>query len=268
MVRLAVLSLLSLSLLAGTASAAPPDAAKLRAAGVKVSWPVTGTATMAPGQVVEVRVTSRRTRSEVSLARVGARDRVMRIIARKTLRSGSFRAVLPAAASGARYALRLRVAGHDYQSVIVTPRPAVPAPAPPPATSVLAAAPQGPCDVGSGGPQTTVGPAVRGAGERLTIELLNRGPGCLGIPVTMTVAWERLTADGVWQAVPRGCFGYGPPEDDRSGCVGLPSFAVVAPGETHRTWVDVPTDFEPGRYRLSASVPGVSGWEFTVLPTM
>ena len=139
MVRAAVLSLLSLSLFAGAASAAPPDAAKLRAVGVKVSWPVTGTATMAAGQVVEVRVTSRRTRSEVSLARVDARNRVMRVIARKSLRSGTFRAVLPQVRVDAGYALRLRVAGRRYSSRIRVPAPV--APAPPAPAPVLTPAP-------------------------------------------------------------------------------------------------------------------------------
>ena len=127
MLRVTVLSLLSALALAAPAAAAPPNAAKLRALGVKVAWPATGS--LQPGHGVEVRVTSRRARSRVALVRVDTRGRVVRSVARATLRSGTFRAALPADA-GARYTLQLAVGKLRYFSLITTPKAVPPVAAP------------------------------------------------------------------------------------------------------------------------------------------
>ena len=122
---------LLLGAVAATAALPPAEPPSRSVAGVHATWPLTAPeTTLAPGAKLVVRVSSPRRRSQLSLVRVDARGRALRTIARKTLRSGTFTAQIPAAMPGARYALRLNVAGHKRWSWITTPVPAAPAPAP------------------------------------------------------------------------------------------------------------------------------------------
>ena len=191
--------------------------------------------------------------------------RVLRAVARRTLRSGRFRATIPAGAPGALYKLSLTVGRQRYWSWIATPKP-LPAPAPaptptPPATPAPAPAP-GTCD-GAGVPETTVTPAALRAGELLQVRVRNAGPGCLSDQATQVNTWETLNLLGEWEPVPRSCDG-GPPPDPPSGCVGLPAFHILFPGESFERAIGVP-DFPPGRYRVTSSIPGVLRFEFEVL---
>ena len=65
--RIVVSSLLCLLAFPATAAAKPPNATALKKKGVRVSWPVPATATMAVGDTLEVRVRSERRRVKVSL---------------------------------------------------------------------------------------------------------------------------------------------------------------------------------------------------------
>jgi hypothetical protein len=121
------LALLALLMIPARAAAAlpaahPPDRAALKAAGVRVTWPVAGsTASRGFGAKLSVKVVSKHARSRLALLRVNASGRPLRAVARRTLRSGTFSARVPRYPTGAVYELRLIVAGQTYSSWITTP---------------------------------------------------------------------------------------------------------------------------------------------------
>lgn len=63
---------------------------------------------------------SRAHQSELSLVRIGARGRAISVVARKTMRSGTFKARVPRP-EAKRYALRLRIADRAFASDFRTP---------------------------------------------------------------------------------------------------------------------------------------------------
>ena len=93
-------------------------------AGVQVSWPLSQPETsLSPGARLTVKVASKRRRSQVSFVRVNAAGKGLRTVAKRTLRRGSFTVSVPDATPGARYALRLTVAGRKRFSWVTTPPP-------------------------------------------------------------------------------------------------------------------------------------------------
>src|SRR5689334_12212247 len=73
-------------------AALPPAEPPARViAGVKVVWPLSEPATqLAPGTSLTVRVSSAKRRAAIALVRVNQQGRVLRRVAGKTLRTGSF----------------------------------------------------------------------------------------------------------------------------------------------------------------------------------
>jgi len=99
--RIAGLSLLALVALAPTAEAATPN----RVAGVKLSWP--SKAAFKPGEQVSLGVRSQARKASVAFL-AGHK-----VLARKTLRNGTFRMKVPSPA-GITYVLRATVAGKSH----------------------------------------------------------------------------------------------------------------------------------------------------------
>ena len=205
-------------------------------AGVRVTWPVTKAETsLAPGTKIVVRVSSSKRRSQLSLARVDASGRTMRVIARKTLRSGTFSATLPAAAP-ARYALRLGLAGRQYRSWITTPAPA-PSPAPPkpaPApTSVSYCGSTPPLPTSEFRAEVHVQTTSVQAGQSLAYTVVSLGKGTINDSASHILAADPAT--GIL-----GPFGA--------------TYTPMTQGVPVAYTQDVPLDTAPGRYRILHTV--------------
>ena len=222
----------------------PPDAAALRAAGLRVTWPVASTApvALAGGPPLRVRVAragratgARRARARLALVRVDGGGRPMRIVTGGVLTSGPFTARLPARA-GARYALRLEVGERRWWSWILTSGPPVPA--------SEAVCPT----TGTGAGGLRIEPAAARAGELVTATLMNAGTGCLFAGADY--AWDALLPDGTWEPIkPK----YGFPLIGPRG---------VHPGETFAFAIGglrVFADLQPGPHRLVKTVEGPNG---------
>jgi hypothetical protein len=232
-----------LGLLAGAVAsiaALPPAEPPSRSvAGVYVTWPLTAPeTTLAPGAKLVVRVSSPRRRAQVSLVRVDARGRALRAIARRTLRKGTFTAQVPAAAPGARYALRLNVAGHKRWSWITTPVQMAPSPVPAPvATAAPTVEPKALSYCGDvWWPWTAFAASVSTsattvtAGEPLTYTVTNTGQG----PMDDTGRYELQPEGQLSQS-------WGQPGDHAGS---LPA------GASAEHEITIPADTEPGRYRV------------------
>ena len=104
--------------------AAPPAPV---VAGVQVSWPLSKHETvLSPGAKLTVRIVSKRRHAQVSFVRVNAAGKGLATVAKRTLRRGSFTATVPVATPGARYALRLTVAGRKRFSWVIDRRRGAP----------------------------------------------------------------------------------------------------------------------------------------------
>jgi len=176
----------------------------------------------------------------------------MRVVARRTLRSGTFKATLPAT-PGARYRLQLAAGNLRYSSAIATAAPA-PIPAAAPAPPAPAPAPAGdPC---VGVPleyevTRTATPSSGRPGDLVTFTITNHGPGCVWWPSTDWPHWKRATAEGGWEHVPVDpCTSTVVAPDAPPTCAGLPAFWPLEPGGIHVYQHRIPTGLTPGRHRI------------------
>jgi hypothetical protein len=245
--RIALVAALMPLVIAAPARAALPPAhppAK-KVAGVRVSWPPL--TTVKAGTIVGVKVSSAHRRSQLSLLRVDAAGRPVRALFRDTLLSGTFSVTIPPAPAGARYELRLEVAGKRYWSWLTTPT----------ATPVLAAPVMIPAPQPE--PQTcTSGPAVGelriantsvAPGGLLSYMLVNTGTTCLWAGPSW--ALERQLGDGSWTAV----------ETD---AVFTTEVQQLRPGAAYSKQAMVPADAPPGSYRLIDKLLGDGRLNFAV----
>lgn len=213
------------------AHAAPPPARPVT--GVKISWPLKAPqTTLAPGSRLTVKVVSAKRRSEISLVRVNAGGRAVARIASLKLRSGSFRATVPAG-DGLRYSLRIKLAGRTYSSTILTPAavppPTIPAPPlpsdPPPCVS----------------PTFSLGLAPTSATATrdtpFPVELQNLGA------ATLHIDGPREWSQPGW-AVPD--LAWSDPQD-----------VTLAPGQRGVATAAVPPQLAPGVYTLERSARGL-----------
>ena len=233
-------------------------------AGVQVTWPLTKSETvLAPGAKLTIRVASKRRSAKLSFVRVNASGKALSTVAKRTLRRGSFTVTVPSA-SGARYALRLAVAGRERFSWVTTPAAVAPAPPAPTATPTPAPTsvplsfcpdtpPQTSADINA--TITPASPTVE-PGETLAFEITNAGPG-------------GFTALGAAKVVPDGqpATAYWASEAPMTG---------LRPGESAQRSVLVPADTAPGMYRIQTEViwaqcdmllfKAFAGGTFEVLP--
>jgi len=204
--------LLLLGVAPGSALAKPPNRDVLRAEGVRVNWPATGT--LSAGQRLTVKVESRRARVRLVLFRADAQGHVMRTLARRTLRKGTFSPVLPLHV-GARYGLRLAVAGHRYTSFITTSCP----------------------PAGQSGVELRLSALQGRSGDTLTLSMANTGANCL--MYGYGYRWERMQADGTWQDVPAPTI------------MAAPSIGLSLGPDSIETEPVLVWPGSPGQYRLS-----------------
>jgi hypothetical protein len=86
-----------------------------------VDWPVRGDQVrMLAGQKVQVRVRSAERRSIISLVRVDRAGKVMSVVARRVVRTGTFTAKVPTAGVPTRYRLRVVIAGRPRREALIT----------------------------------------------------------------------------------------------------------------------------------------------------
>jgi hypothetical protein len=244
MVRVALVSLVSLLAVPAAARAALPPAnppAK-SVAGVKLGWPLKGPeSSVTSGSALTVKVRSSKRRAVVSLVRTDAAGKPNLLIARRALRNGSFKIAVPQA-GGQRYQLRVEIAGKRYFSWVITPAgvtcslctnihrssplpPPDPGPAPLPLT----------CDISLPTPdvQVRVDSQTLTLGGTLDYAIV-AGSQCVTAGAGYT--WQRQLADGTWEALPA------PP---------FPSYAVLLkPRGTFAKSAVLPADAGPGTYRL------------------
>jgi Big-like domain-containing protein len=221
----------------------PPNAAVLRALGLKVGWPVRGSTATVPGGrqlVVDVaRVPGRHGRRpsvRVSLVRLDGRGVPMYAVARSTLKSGTFTAQVPRRAG--RYVLWLHVAGRHY------------------GTSITAGCPTD----GQSAAALHLEPAAGRPDERFNVRIVNTGETCLS--AGYGEQWERQLADGSWQPI------------TPLHPIPVPAVAFnVMPGASFTHQTSVWPELTPGTYRVVKSVTGETGSgtitltaPFTVLP--
>ena len=215
-------------------AALPPAEPPARVvAGVQVTWPLSKPETsLAPGSKLTVRIASKRRRAQVSFIRVNAQGDGLATVAKRTLRRGSFTVTVPAA-TGARYALRLTVAGRKRFSWVTTPVPAPPAPAP---HSFCGPnnPPQARADING---TVTPASATIQAGQTLAYTVGNTGPGI-------------FTAAGAAVLVREG---ESPPNRPDFGPTTL-----LRAGEVSAQSTVIPADTAPGVYRLSAGISWAS----------
>jgi hypothetical protein len=235
-VAIVCLLLLPASAHAALPAAHPPGKS---VAGVKIAWPLTAAeTTQAPGASLSVRVRSSHRRAQLTLARVDGRGRALHAVARRTLRSGTFTVRLPALA-GARYALRLTVAGKHYWSWILTPAPKLA----PVTTPSIDCGQEYACETGcaalGGAPnaEIAVTPATARPGDAVQVTIVNRGAGCLISPDGNIAYWEQQLSDGSWE-----------PAGHELSVQVLTLTAL--PGATWTGVKTVGADFVPGAYRL------------------
>lgn len=196
------------------------------AAGPKVTWPERRT--YAPGEKLTVKVVST-ARVRVALVRESASGKVMRTVARRTLRRGTFSAAAP---SAGRYSLRV---GARSRAFTVASGPAAPQPSEPL-----------PCarSHGDKAELRLAAPTVT-AGGVLAAEVVNTSAaGCLMGGVGYL--FERLQPDGSWARVP-------------TNLVFITVGVMIEPGRSFPKQVQIPADFTPGSYRLRDSVYGANG---------
>lgn len=229
--RTALVAALAGAIIAPSAAiaATPAKAPPRTVSGVKISWPQV--TEVAPGTKLSVKVRSAKRRSQLAFLSVtpGAKRAVL---AKKTLRSGTFSVTVPSAA-GASYELRITVAGKRYASTITT---RAPAPTPPPVSSPAPPPPLPFCT----GPRLPFAAEVRAdtttvrAGESVAYTLVNTGQRPFA---NMQVG--HLYADGV-------------PGDYRVQYPEAPFVLHAGEQQTHQ--LTVPANTVPGRYRIAHSV--------------
>jgi hypothetical protein len=213
-------------LVALAAAAALLVAPAAEAAGPKVTWPEQRT--YAPGEKLTVKVVSP-ARVRVALVRESASGKVMRTVARRTLRRGTFSAAAPRAG---RYSLRVGARSRDFTVA------AKPASSPRPSEPL-------PCarSHGDAAELRLAAPTVI-AGGVLSAEVVNTSAGCLMGGVGYL--FERLQPDGSWARVP-------------TNLVFITVGVMIEPGRSFPKQVQIPADFAPGSYRLRDSVYGANG---------
>lgn len=214
-----------LLLAAPSAVAAPPN---LSRHGIAVTWP---NGPMVPANAAfEVKVQSKREKVSLKLVRVSESGKPMRVLARKTVRTGVLNVALPPTV-GARYRLTMEAVDREWTEDF---------------TTTCAAG-------GTPAVEGNVTPAAARSGDRVVLRMHNTGTACLSYGSAFS--WERQLADGSWQNVPL------PPNhawtlEGRS----------LTPGSWtgERVWV-WPT--EPGAYRLTRGMGGAGlAVPFTILP--
>jgi hypothetical protein len=204
-------------------------------AGVQVTWPLAKPETvLAPGSKLTVRIASKRRRAQVSFVRVNATGKGLATVARRTLRRGAFTVAVPPAL-GARYALRVTVAGRKRFSWVTTPPP-LPAPIPE-ATPVPAAGPPpvpycpNPQPPGSWPePEVLLGPTPVRPGDTLAYSVTNRFNDAIRV---MSGAVLARSTD---------------PRPDWTGA----ATTLEGGASESRTFV-IPDDLEPGTYVLGVA---------------
>lgn len=216
----------------------PPSPHVLRAAGVRVQWPVRASARREPGDRLVVRVRARRRhghRVRIALARVDEHGRRLATLRRTTVRRGHARRVrlrLPRRAPGI-YALRLRVARHRYWSWILTTPPAPPTPPPAVAPNCVTGEDPEPASVA-----LRFGAASGHAGDRIPYEIVNKSDTYCVID-GVDYDWQRQNPDGTWSSVPA------------AGEHVFPAVAfIIPPGDTWSGVATVWPELTPGAYRF------------------
>lgn len=196
-----------------------PTAAQ--AAGPKVTWPEQRT--YATGETISVKVKSAE-RVRAALVRESASGKIMRTIARRTLRNGTFKAKAPAAG---RYALR--VGKRERAITVADPdTPVSSGPLPP-------AEPFEPCRPDGDTAELRLGATSAKAGGTLPLEVVNTSKSCLTLGVGYS--FERLLADGTWVTVP-------------SNQIFIALAVILGPGQHYAKQAVVPADAVPGTYRV------------------
>jgi hypothetical protein len=200
---------------------------RLSVAGVRVDWPIQAKqARMLAGQTVTVRVRSTDRRSVITLARVDRAGRVMNVVSRRALRTGTFSAKMPTASVPARYRLQLKIAGRVRREATITA----------PSASPLWAAN---CP-GVAGPVTMTvdSPTIR-AGEALRYRLESRDGSCVsGGGFAPTLFYVHPNGFTEYLQPPHG-----------TPLIGLAPHSV-GPGWSHTSGVTMPADAAPGHYRI------------------
>jgi len=254
-----VLAALAVAAPAAQAKAAPagtPDASALRAAGVKVTWPLAGTApVVAPGSILAVRVQKlagkRAVPVRVALVRVNAKGRTTGTVSAATVRRGTVKLKVPQTA-GKQYALTLKAGKLRHVSRFSTTPAAKQSESPYP-FPVPEAVPGddmqlddvNPCaglTKSTGSAVLHLAPTSVVAGQPVPYAIENTGPSCL--TVGFPYHWQRLV-DGTWTGV------------EQNLIFVLPAFTILPGGTWDGTgsgWAAVAarteTTFAPGRYRL------------------
>jgi hypothetical protein len=232
MLRVAAIAVAGTFMVPAAAHAALPPAhppAK-SVAGVKLSWPKATSAL--PGSVVTVKVTSAHRRTKLALIRVTSAGKPIAAVARRTLRSGTFKATL-SSTFGTTYALRATIAGKTYSSWITTP--AVTDPSVPIALVCPPAAPGPYSATLTANPPAEVAPTYV-----LGFTVTNTSPtACvsLGVPYGL----QRQHGDGTWENVP-------------SEVQFALSLILLEPGQSMSMQATIPADAPPGTYRVVSGV--------------
>ncbi len=211
-------------LIAIAAVLALPTAAQ---ASLKVTWPQQRT--YAPGETLSVKVVSTKP-VRAALVRESASGKVMRTVARRTLRRGTFSATVPATG---RYSLRI---GNRARSVTVASSPP---------SAKLPAPPGPPCSTATGDrAELRLATATVRAGDTLHFAVVNTSAGCLFGGAAYTL--ERLLPDGSWLVLNRD--------------MPFPAIAfILAAGTKLDKQAPIPADAAPGSYRVTDSLTGAAG---------
>jgi len=196
-----------------------PTAAQ--AAGPKVTWPQQRT--YAPGETISVKVSSSKP-VRAALVRESASGKVMRTVARRMLRSGTFKAKAPGAG---RYSLRVGKRERDI-AVAAPDTPVSSGPLPP-------AEPFEPCRPDGDTAELRLSATSAPAGGTLPLEVVNTSASCLTLGVGYS--FERLLADGTWAAVP-------------SNQIFITVAVILRPGQSYAKQAVIPADATPGTYRV------------------
>jgi len=198
------------------AQAAPPK----QVAGVEITWP--SERVFKPGGTVKVHVRSQVRRSRLALIAGG------RALARRTLRSGTFRATLPAAGHH-RAQLRIVVAGRAYTSTLHTSG----------------------CETSRTKASVATTTDRLHNGAPIEFEITNRGPGCMLVPASPALlGWG---ANGGAQ-LQLNCDGNVRGFDDGRTCTPPPP-VELAPGERHTIVGHVPFGLRDDSYRVRIVAP-------------
>ena len=199
-----------------------PTAAQ--AAGPKVTWPEQRT--FAPGATISVKVASKH-RVRAALVRESASGKVMRTVARRTLRSGTFKTKAPTVG---RYSLRVGWRERD----ITVAEPSTPVSSPPLPPAIEPQLPE--CiHATADRAELRLGTTTVAAGGTLPFEIVNTSSGCLHIG--LPYAFQRLLPDGTWVDAPTNLV------------FPLP-LLLIGPRGSFTKQARVPADFAPGTYRV------------------